>query len=275
MGKLVVATNENDILARFWKTGRYEKQDSEVAKPEEGKGGVKETLSPAMDILVSSNFERLLWYLALEANGEEGGKGVEGACETLKGWMDELKSKGRVDVGQKVLDIARRDFVAERVADGDVRLLPSSLFLAVRLDVLMAFLRFPLPFLLQTTKTIQQYHSSHSYVVDPHTAVGLNVTQSLLPSRTSPKSLMVTLSTAHPAKFLDAVQSALPELDFGATVMPEELRGIEKRERRVEHVKDGEKGVRRIVERYAEESKGGAGIKVDGSEGKEGLIPAA
>lgn len=119
MGKLVVATNENDILARFWRTGRYEKQDSS-AEAAAASSGVKETLSPAMDILVSSNFERLLWYLALEANGEEGGKGVEGACATLKGWMDELKTKGRVDVGEKVLAIARRDFVAERVADGDV-----------------------------------------------------------------------------------------------------------------------------------------------------------
>ena len=50
--KLVIATNENDILNRFLKTGSYEKS-SEVAA----------TYSPAMDILISLNFERLLWYL--------------------------------------------------------------------------------------------------------------------------------------------------------------------------------------------------------------------
>jgi threonine synthase len=61
--KLVVATNENDILDRFWKTGRYEKKPVYGRDAEGGleTGGVKaheegckETLSPAMDILVSS-----------------------------------------------------------------------------------------------------------------------------------------------------------------------------------------------------------------------------
>jgi hypothetical protein len=65
-------------------------------------------------------------------------------------------------------------------------------------------------------------------------------------------SLIVTLSTAHPAKFLSAVQSALPSLDFEREVMPDELRGIEERERRVEFVTGGEQGVRKVVERFAE-----------------------
>lgn len=47
----------------------------------------------------------------------------------------------------------------------------------------------------------------------------------------------------------------MPELDFDKEVMPEELRGIEQRERRVEQVTGGEAGVRRIVERVAREGK--------------------
>jgi threonine synthase len=73
--KLVIATNSNDILHRFWESGRYEKnpvhgKEAQGGIPEDGakahEGGVKETLSPAMDILVSSNFERLLWFLAYD-----------------------------------------------------------------------------------------------------------------------------------------------------------------------------------------------------------------
>jgi len=128
MDKLVVATNSNDILARFWKTGRYERVESDpeaaVATANGASDGkqsvvVKETLSPAMDILVSSNFERLLWYLAYEA---EGG-GVDAACAVVDGWMKSVKSNGRVEVPQKVLEISRRDFIAERVSDDQVRLL--------------------------------------------------------------------------------------------------------------------------------------------------------
>jgi len=48
--KLMVATNENDILARFFATGEY------------ARGDVHFTLSPAMDIQVASNFERFLYY---------------------------------------------------------------------------------------------------------------------------------------------------------------------------------------------------------------------
>jgi threonine synthase len=130
IGKLVVATNENDILARFWKNGRYEKVDSSPSpSPSDGQAsltkapnGVKETLSPAMDILVSSNFERLLWYLVFE--NSEGGEGTnqrhETACDTVEGWMSKMKSDGRVEVPVNVLELARKDFFAERISDEQV-----------------------------------------------------------------------------------------------------------------------------------------------------------
>jgi threonine synthase len=114
MGKLVVATNENDILARFWKSGVYEKINSHSGATE---GGVKATHSPAMDILISSNFERLLWHLAYETAG---GNDPRVAGETVAGWMGKVKSDGRCAVPVEVLELARKDFVAERVSDMQV-----------------------------------------------------------------------------------------------------------------------------------------------------------
>lgn len=156
MGQLVVATNENDILTRFWQTGRYEKMDSAPSTKQapatevvEGSsdgaqsgGGVKETLSPAMDILVSSNFERLLFYLAYDTQavpsaarsgesapvepGTEGAGRADDAMDRVRraqamvaGWMSELKSTGRVDLSG-VLGKAKEDFLAERVSDEEV-----------------------------------------------------------------------------------------------------------------------------------------------------------
>ena len=124
VGKLVVATNANDILARFWKHGKYEKVDSEPkadAIVAVDASGVKETLSPAMDILVSSNFERLLWYLAFEhASGSTEEKRQE-ACADLDSWMTKVKTDGRVEIPVKALETARKDFIAERVSDEEVR----------------------------------------------------------------------------------------------------------------------------------------------------------
>ncbi len=137
MGRLGVATNANDILARFWKSGAYEKVDSNASAPGEsapvggasdGKqaadaSGVRETLSPAMDILVSSNFERLLWYLAYEgaAQGADEGSRKKAASATIADWMSKVQSDGRVQVPVAVLELARRDFFAERVSDEQVR----------------------------------------------------------------------------------------------------------------------------------------------------------
>ena len=68
--KLVLATNENDILARYFNTGVY------------SLGEVAPTLSPSMDIQVASNFERYLYYLA----GED--------AAVLKSWMAGFKVTG-------------------------------------------------------------------------------------------------------------------------------------------------------------------------------------
>ncbi|KAJ3840932.1 tryptophan synthase beta subunit-like PLP-dependent enzyme [Lentinula raphanica] len=230
VGKLGVATNENDILARFWKTGRYEKGDSSsqeddtplmqpAAGSSDGKqatqdaSGVKETLSPAMDILVSSNFERLLWYLAYENLPEARSDRRAEAGKIVDGWMSQMKSNGKVEVPTSVLEIARRDFCAERVGDDEILTTIRSHFLG-----------------------------TPSYIVDPHTAVALCAAERMA-QHNSPSVVQVILSTAHPAKFSEAVSTALkdvPNFDFESQVMPKEFNGLLQKERRVIDVERAE-----------------------------------
>jgi threonine synthase len=90
-GRLVVATNENDILKRALDTGRYEPK------------GVVETTSPSMDIQISSNFERLLFEAA-----DRDGKAVAAL-------MDDLKTKGSFTLGDNLRSAISARFDAERV----------------------------------------------------------------------------------------------------------------------------------------------------------------
>ncbi|KAG2007292.1 threonine synthase [Coprinopsis cinerea AmutBmut pab1-1] len=245
LGKLAVATNANDILARFWKSGRYEKVDSSstesgsvstdpVSGASDGKqatidaSGVKETLSPAMDILVSSNFERLLWYLAYEnAEGASDDEKRAAASATLDSWMAKVKTDGRVEVPVSVLESARRDFVAERIGDEE------------------------------TLSTIKLYFEGQpSYVADPHTAVGLAAARRLAASN-APNVRQIILSTAHPAKFSEAVSRALEgssNFNFERDVLPVEFQGLLERERRVIDVERPDVDlVKGVIEQFAKE----------------------
>jgi threonine synthase len=136
IAKLVVSTNENDILDRFFRTGRYEKKPTHDSDTEGGEAfdgvnaheeGAKETLSPAMDILVSSNFERLLWYLARECETPDTSEEEKSqkAGEVSNQWMQGLKSHGGIIVSDEVLKAAQRDFQSFRVSDKEVRSLVS------------------------------------------------------------------------------------------------------------------------------------------------------
>jgi len=89
--RLIVATNENDILARALASGRYEPR------------GVKPTQSPSMDIQVSSNFERLLF----EASGQ--------SAEVVRSLMADLASDGWFAIPSAIVQRIRADFDAERV----------------------------------------------------------------------------------------------------------------------------------------------------------------
>lgn len=91
--KLVLATNRNDILVRFMETGEYRS------------GQVHPTCSPSMDIQISSNFERYLYYL-LEKNPE---------AVRLK--MEMLHAKGAFAVPEVKRLEAEKIFVARRVSE--------------------------------------------------------------------------------------------------------------------------------------------------------------
>ncbi|KAF9224976.1 tryptophan synthase beta subunit-like PLP-dependent enzyme [Gyrodon lividus] len=218
MGKLGVATNSNDILSRFWKHGTYEKVDPTA---DAVAGGVHATVSPAMDIAVSSNFERLLWYLAYErAEQSDDGEKRAAACQQVSQWMTVVKNKGAVDLST-VLEGARRNFVADKVNDE------------------------------QTIATIKKYNESYSYLADPHTAVGLHAAEAFAKSNSEP-TIQVILSTAHPAKFAEAVQRAQSTFD------PETVFGdLLSRERRVEAIEGTEEElvglVKKVIDRVASE----------------------
>lgn len=91
--RLIIATNDNDILARTLATGRY------------GMAGVSPTLSPSMDIQVSSNFERLLFTL------------TDGDAAQVRTWMDALATEGGFTLDPTTLARLRAQFDAGTVDD--------------------------------------------------------------------------------------------------------------------------------------------------------------
>ena len=150
--RLVVASNENDILTRALTTGDHRLTE------------VTPTMSPSMDIQVSSNFERLLFEMH------------DRDAEYTAGLMRQLAE--------------HRAFRIEDDATATVQ----SLFHAGRCSE------------SETLETICAVHRDTGLVIDPHTAVGVAVAERLRGARETP---MVTLATAHPAKFPDAVERAI------------------------------------------------------------------
>ena len=150
IANLAIATNSNDILARTLATGAYET------------GAVTPTISPSMDIQVSSNFERLLFEaLDRDALG-------------LKRLMNGLQQSGSFTVPPNALAAIRESFAAGRASES------------------------------QTSSTIADVWRQSGYLLDPHTAVGIAVGREL----DLGAAPVVTLATAHPAKFPAAVKAA-------------------------------------------------------------------
>ncbi|MCY4150020.1 MAG: threonine synthase [Gammaproteobacteria bacterium] len=149
--KLIIGSNQNDILTRFFESGSMERRD------------VQTTLSPSMDIGISSNFERYLFEL------------VDHDSDRLHGLMQEFQEKGRFDVGRDMLNRARKDFSAYRLTDEDTR------------------------------KDIRKTYEATGEIIDPHSIIGVSAAR----KEGFKEAPVVVLATAHPAKFPDAIKSAL------------------------------------------------------------------
>ena len=179
--QLVVATNSNDILHRFINDNEYSTT------------GLSHTLSPSMDILVSSNFERYLFDL------------FDRDSDTLIEFMSKLGQEPQ-QVSDEKWQQMRKSFSSARVDDA------------------------------VTSETIEKVFNDTGKLVDPHTAVGIRAARDC---NADPATPMITLSTAHPAKFSDAINKAgleTPELPphlIGLfekkehyTVVPKELAAV-------------------------------------------------
>lgn len=177
--KLVIATNQNDILHRTMETGSYTKE------------GVTPSISPSMDIQVSSNFERALF----DAYGRDGA--------AIGQLMDELKD-GSFSISQGAIGTLRDQFASGCASEAE------------------------------TLATIKSFQDNTGEILCPHSAVGVKVAAEHLS-----EVPMITLATAHPAKFPAAVKDAcgihpdLPERmgdlfarDERFTVVPNDLEGL-------------------------------------------------
>jgi threonine synthase len=182
--RLVVASNANDILTRFF---TFNDMRTRPVVP---------SLSPSMDIQVSSNFERLLF----EINGRDGGMTAE--------QLQRFRATGSLSIeADQRAGLVDHVFVAGRVDDS------------------------------QTLDVIRRTYISTGMLIDPHTAVGVGVAEAMRSSIGGP---IVTLATAHPAKFPDAVERAtgirpalpahladLMERPEHITRLPNDLRSVE------------------------------------------------
>ncbi len=91
--KLIVATNQNDILSRVINSGEYEPLKT------------KPSISPSMDIQVASNFERLLYDIV----GEDDSR--------VKSLMDNLKNEGRYSLNRNEIYNIKNNFSASTISD--------------------------------------------------------------------------------------------------------------------------------------------------------------
>jgi threonine synthase len=184
--QLIIANNANDILARFMETGEM------TAKP------VAPTLSPAMDIQVSSNFERLLF----ELHGRNGSAVAQA--------MAAFREGATMSASPGMMAEVRSLFDATRLDDDGIKAM------------------------------IARTQKETGVTIDPHTATSMHAAAICRRDAATP---MVVLSTAHPAKFTDAVRGATGT----APEMPASLADLMDREEQVKILPNDLKKVQRFI----------------------------
>ena len=155
--KFIVGSNANDILTRYFETGEMNMTD------------VVPTLSPSMDIQISSNFERLLFDYYQR----------DGA--SVARIMEQFRRDRRVSFGKARWRSMGNLFEGHRLGDNETQ------------DALAAL------------------YNNTGELLDPHTVIGIKAGQAARASASSAAlvtSPVVSLATAHPAKFPDAVEGA-------------------------------------------------------------------
>lgn len=163
IGQLVAATNENDLLATFLTTGDFYPRAT----------GALQTTSPAIDIQVPYNVERML-YLMAPGSPQEKGRQVRVYLDALAGTQRGFRLSP-VELGRW------RDFgLVGKSADAQA-----------------------------VSSTIRQIWQEQQYLVDPHTAVAVAAARSLGHSAVlATRPEVVVFATAHAAKFLPTVSQA-------------------------------------------------------------------
>jgi threonine synthase len=184
LGRLIIATNQNDILHRALSTGDYRTN------------GVAPSISPSMDIQVSSNFERALFH----AYGRD-----PAAVAAL---MADLKSKGGFRIAPDALTPLRATFASGRASEDETR------------------------------ATIARTLRETGELLCPHSAVGVKVAEDLMGSNP-----MITLATAHPAKFPDAVEMATGV----RPALPERMGDLHDRPERITRVSNDLVAIQRLI----------------------------
>ena len=165
---ITVATNANDIVSRALQTGRY------------ARGAVQATQSPAMDIQIASNFERLYF----EAVGRDG----DATALAFKTFAGANNAEG-IEIPPAALAFMRTLFSGDAVDEAE------------------------------TSDCIRQTLADTGEIIDPHTAVAIRAARRLQARLTDQARPLIVLSTAHPAKFPEAVQAAAgvePDLPLAA-----------------------------------------------------------
>jgi threonine synthase len=185
--QLIIATNKNDVLHRVMSKNKYEVHP------------LMHTLTPSMDIAVSSNFERLLFDL-YDRDGP-----------ALSKLMDRMNAKTDViELDEEKLAKARELFDSYPV-DEDA-----------------------------TIKIMQDVFKETGYLLDPHTAIGVKAAREVRRNKNIP---MITLGTAHPVKFEEAVLRA----GFDMPKLPHHLADLMEREERMDVLPADLKAIHKFI----------------------------